>query len=1140
MILRRGTRQTSTIGILTLLLAVFLAGGVAPAFGAALGKIAGLVVDKKTKQPLLGVAVQLEGTTLGASTDVDGRYTILSVPLGVHTVHTRMMGYTDVIFSNVTVKPDQTESVNFELEESAIELEAIRVTGGHEMIQMDQATTKRDVTAEKIKTLPVTNVGDILKTQVGVTVRNDRFHIRGGRSTELLYAVDGVTLSDPLGGRGPSQALNLSGTEIENISIIKGAWSPEYGGTSGIVNVATKEGDQQVTRGHVQYFTDNLGTASLDKFSQDYQRMEFTLGGPDPLITDKLLPSLGLNTKDKLTYFLSLDFDRSNGATPWHRYTSSTHPALYREIKFLGLVFDERQNNSGNALAKLTYRLTPDIRVTGQYKLTYERNQPFSWSRRYTPNTSDWIEDRNDFYSLKWVHNLGPSTYYEVLLSDFARTYWEKPGDPTTPGATLSPDEVTPSGQGDSFNDRNGNGRYDSPESFQDVYPDGQYNFGDIFVDRDGNGIFDPKSGPGDTTAAGFPAYDSLIYDFNGNGQYDFSSGEPYVDADHNGTYDAGDILNDANGNGKYDPQTDINNFDTDQTANSPNDQPEPYVDGDQSLGEPFTDVNRNGIWDGPNVIPGYPLGEPFTDMSYDGKYQSPEAPWVPGVPYRDLNGNGSFDPGATVVSGTWSNINANYDHGEPYYDQNGNGIRDANDAFYDFGYDQDATWHERKPRTRTIKADLVSQMRREHEVKLGLSYSAYDLVYQEISQPYLLYTGAPDGGLYPGRGALRDFYHQTPKSGAFYLVDKMEYGQMVAQVGFRYEYFIQSSNASLTDTIFADTARGGVTDYRDKFAPRVAFSYPISDKAKVFFNYGHFYQLPELYLMYRRNTQLSSVSGTIGNVNLDFVKTIKYEFGVQYILSPEYLLSVQGFYSDDFGRVSETVQQGRTTNEARNYYQNSDYSRTRGLEVEVDKKYGNYVSGSMTYDLSWAYGKSSAEALDYFENFYARSGGKFVIQEFPLDWDERHKVTLILDLRVPEHDHPKLFGLSLPDNVGLNVFWTFSSGFPYTPSSVHPGVSSQLVGGEPPLTNSERYPASSNVDIRFNKGFKIGPMDYTFEVWIDNLFDARTITAVYGDTGRPETGLIQNNVISQGFTTPDPNNWATHRQIKLSLGMNF
>jgi hypothetical protein len=84
-------------------------------------------------------------------------------------------------------------------------------------------------------------------------------------------------------------------------------------------------------------------------------------------------------------------------------------------------------------------------------------------------------------------------------------------------------------------------------------------------------------------------------------------------------------------------------------------------------------------------------------------------------------------------------------------------------------------------------------------------------------------------GQPYPGRGTIRDFYNQTPKTGALYIVDKMEYGQMIAHVGFRYEYFIQANDASAAE----EAAIGEdipYADYRDRFAPRIAFAYPISD----------------------------------------------------------------------------------------------------------------------------------------------------------------------------------------------------------------------------------------------------------------------------------------------------------------------
>ena len=96
--IRRGTGKYPETIFAVLIACVVILLHAAGAWAAA-GKISGIVVDKKTKDPLIGCPVQVEGTTLGSLTDLDGRYTILSVPLGVHSVIAKMVGFTTVIQS---------------------------------------------------------------------------------------------------------------------------------------------------------------------------------------------------------------------------------------------------------------------------------------------------------------------------------------------------------------------------------------------------------------------------------------------------------------------------------------------------------------------------------------------------------------------------------------------------------------------------------------------------------------------------------------------------------------------------------------------------------------------------------------------------------------------------------------------------------------------------------------------------------------------------------------------------------------------------------------------------------------------------------------------------------------------------------
>ncbi len=1084
------------------------------------GKIAGTVIDAKTKEPVPNCPVQVAGTTLGALTDMDGSFQIQAVPAGTYTVIVRMIGYQTLEYTDVTISPGLTEQINLEISQAVLDIDkTIVVQSEKKTIQVDVTSTRRTVTSERIQSMPVTNVEDILRTQVGVVNRDGQIHIRGGRANELIYIVDGVELKDPLGGRGPTESLNLSGQDIENLSILKGGWDAEYGNaTSGVINVATKSG-RRITSGHFQLWTDDFGTENLNANSFNYDRVEFNLGGPEPLSGWGL--DVGPLFRGKLFYNITGDIERHDTYFPYNEVTSISRRADFREVKFLGLKIKDRQDNAANAGVKINYRMTPDMHLTFNWKGSWERRMPsedrYGWAYRYTPGTVGWIEDHNDRFSLTFLHNVNKSTYYQVILSRYSRLYSQMPGDPNTPGGRQRPDAFLLYDQWESFQDRNNNAVYDPPEEFINEWPDTNlftgdpnYNFGDIYLDNIPNGRYDPPD-------PNFPdaTSDSLVYDFNNNGKYDPDSGEPFVDANNNGRWDSGDVLIfDSNNDGTYNPERG-------RPVNQ--DQPEPYVDGDHSLGEPFTDVNNNGVWD--SWLLGYEFGEPYQDLSRNSRYDGPDDPWMMNIPYQDLNGNGIYDP-----------PNFKYDLGEPFTDVNGNGKWDPADGFWDFGWNQWALWHERDLQITTFNVDLTSQLAKEHEVKTGFKLTNNSLNMGELQYPYYPYDGYPDGGPWPERGTFRDFYVREPLTGAFYVRDKMEYGQMVANLGFRYDFFIQDVEAVEDEQEKQSVEEKEIIDRQDKFSPRIAFSYPISDKAKVFFNYGHFYQMPDLDYMYKRASQASNAFGIIGNSNIDYKKTIQYEFGVQYAMSPEYVLSIQGFYKDDFGLINTTIENIGPI--SRNVYENHDYARARGLELELEKKYGNYTSGYATYNYAFAYGKSSSESSNYYDNYYNRD---IPIQESPLDWDVRHQLTLNLDLRIPPGDHPRLFGLKLPDNWGLNILWQYGSGFPYTPSREHPGTAETLVPGEDPLPNSERMPASSTVDVRFNKDFAIWNLRYSFEVWVNNIFDTKNIDNVYGATGRPNTALNIDGIVYTGLESDDaPTNYGAGRNIRVGLGVNF
>jgi hypothetical protein len=79
------------------------------------GKIRGTVVDAKTKDPLIGANIVVQGTNMGASTDVDGAYLLLNVPVGTYQIKASYVGYRTVTISNVRVNSNLTSEANLDM-----------------------------------------------------------------------------------------------------------------------------------------------------------------------------------------------------------------------------------------------------------------------------------------------------------------------------------------------------------------------------------------------------------------------------------------------------------------------------------------------------------------------------------------------------------------------------------------------------------------------------------------------------------------------------------------------------------------------------------------------------------------------------------------------------------------------------------------------------------------------------------------------------------------------------------------------------------------------------------------------------------------------------------------------------------------
>ncbi|MCK5331507.1 MAG: carboxypeptidase regulatory-like domain-containing protein, partial [Candidatus Marinimicrobia bacterium] len=213
------------------------------------GKISGIVTDENGVA-LGGANVLLVGTSQGTATDADGQYYVLDVPVGDYSVRVQYIGYVTHTIDNVHVSADLTTWLDYRLTVAALEGEEVTVTAEKPIINLNATNTNRIIDAETIANLPIRNVQNLVNLQTGVVDG----HVRGSRTGDNAYYVDGVLVRNQWNGGNITNGISRSGTQ--EISVQTGGFSAEYGSANGgVVNITSKSGGNTWS-GSVEYVTD--------------------------------------------------------------------------------------------------------------------------------------------------------------------------------------------------------------------------------------------------------------------------------------------------------------------------------------------------------------------------------------------------------------------------------------------------------------------------------------------------------------------------------------------------------------------------------------------------------------------------------------------------------------------------------------------------------------------------------------------------------------------------------------------------------------------------------------------------------------------------------------------------------------------
>ena len=496
----------------------------------------------------------------------------------------------------------------------------------------------------------------------------------------------------------------------------------------------------------------------------------------------------------------------------------------------------------------------------------------------------------------------------------------------------------------------------------------------------------------------------------------------------------------------------------------------------------------------------------------------------------------------------------------------------------------------ERETKTNNYKLDFTSQINKYNQVKLGLDFSSHFLMLDTYSLLDSTLTDQVYTPFIPDKESFtRSYYVRKPTEFAIYAQDKIEYGDMIINLGLRYESF--NPNAKIPNNIHEpyikdprnpalDTLSQGqleainwgdisyteidsngnevsytYADYYSRFndqpnlnqktgwwknttvksllSPRAAVAYPISDKGVIHFAYGYFFKIPDFSLLYDETdyklSETGSNFGIFGNPDLKPETTVSYELGLKQEVALNTRLELKAFYRDARNYVSSGIPIDLGDGKAYYTFVNKDYSNSRGIIVTAYRRFSNFIGGQLDYTYQVAEGANSNPVEEFGAVLAGNEPTRSII---PLDWDQTHSLNGSIFANYKEW--------------GANTVFQFGAGYPYTPQITNYESQGEVLSTVL-LRNSRRKPSTFRMDVKLHRGIKIGELNGKFYVRIQNLTDRRNHISVYGDSGKANQTIEQAraqaispfepmrpNTLEQFFNRPD---WYDPpRQIQMGL----
>ncbi|MEO8138391.1 MAG: TonB-dependent receptor [Gemmatimonadota bacterium] len=423
------------------------------------GKLEGRVRDQ-AGAPIPGAQVRIEGTAFGAVADARGYYFINNIPSGTVNLLAQFVGYGQIKLTALKITAGQTITQDFALEQQAVDIGTIEVIGAQNaLVPRDAVTTKQNISGDYSSKLPVDRIGNVISLVPGVvTQQNGAISIRGGRTDEAAFYVDGVPVTP--GGRGgqfqgtTAGRVDVSTSSFEDASVTTGGSSAEFGNAqSGVIAIQTRSGGSK-WGGSVGYANDEIGGKN---HSIGFNAVQGSFGGPlAHNLTFYFSGDLEGNKSDgigldgqKFPIFVSAGVDTTVAVVSASAPRDTTMVDVLKFAMytgncdaFNGSANPDIRNNYGlscqgarrPASANSSYRIQTKVQYTfgtgSRLALSALRSQAnarnFNYSRMYNPQMLEGTYTGNNVVTLNWTQNLSKSADRALALEMYASYQWDR------------------------------------------------------------------------------------------------------------------------------------------------------------------------------------------------------------------------------------------------------------------------------------------------------------------------------------------------------------------------------------------------------------------------------------------------------------------------------------------------------------------------------------------------------------------------------------------------------------------------------------------------------------------------------------------------------------------------------------------